>query len=174
MKTPAATKTAKADPFQFSWNVSNTGPTIPADGIAEPTTTGSTLTRSFQYPGLYHVALTGSNSKGSCNDNITVSVAPPAAAVPATVDALAAAASQSSPQTASALNAPNNDYVVLPFEETGMQGGSQVNLPYNAQIPYNSLNAQVIQNRGAQIHLDSTSFFDTILDDRNGRRQELG
>jgi hypothetical protein len=36
-------------------------------------------------------------------------------------------------------------YVVLPFEEMGMQGGSQVNLPYNVMLPYNSLNAQVIQ-----------------------------
>ncbi|MEQ1530516.1 MAG: hypothetical protein ABL925_14470, partial [Methylococcales bacterium] len=36
-------------------------------------------------------------------------------------------------------------YVVMPFEDTGMEGGSQVTLPFNNLNPYNALNAQVLQ-----------------------------
>jgi hypothetical protein len=35
--------------------------------------------------------------------------------------------------------------VVFPFEDMGMEGGSQINVPFNALFPYNALNAQVLQ-----------------------------
>lgn len=138
-----AGKTAKKDPLTFSWHISDQVPSFKASAGSATPYTGNTLEHEFNYPGLYQVKLNGSNSTGSCSDNIMVSVAPTSA--PPTVDALAANAKGKTPAAATALNAPENAYVVLPFEETGMQGGSQVNLPYNPLIPYNALNAQVIQ-----------------------------
>lgn len=154
-----ASKTAKTDPLQFRWNVSNTGPTLPAnDTVIEPTAIGSTLTHSFSSPGLYQVALTGSNAGGTCNDNITVSVSP--STTPSKVEALAAAAKATAPATGSALNAATGSYVVLPFEETGMQGGSQINLPFNPMIPYNSLNAQILVKEAHKPQLRSNAEVD--------------
>lgn len=129
---------------KLSWRISNTGPTLPANNtVIEPTASGSTLEHTFDNPGLYRVDLNGTNSSGSCSDSITVSVAP--SAVPKTVKSLAAAAAKSAPKIASTLKAADGSYVVLPFEETGMQGGSQINLPFNPMIPYNSLNAQILK-----------------------------
>ncbi|WP_367155582.1 PKD domain-containing protein [Methylomonas sp. HYX-M1] len=137
-----ASKTSKKDPLSFSWMVSNTGPTVTASATQTPTATGNSLSHTFDYTGLYRVDLKGSNSAGTCSDSVTVSVAPTSSP---SSEALAASAKSSAPAAASALNTADGGYVVLPFEETGMQGGSQVNLPYNPLIPYNSLNAQVIQ-----------------------------
>jgi len=138
-----ASKTSKKDPLSFSWMVGNTGPTVTANATLTPTATGNSLSHTFGYTGLYRVDLKGSNSAGTCSDSVTVSVAP--TSWPGSVDALAASAKSAAPAAASALNTADGGYVVLPFEETGMQGGSQVNIPYNPLIPYNSLNAQIIQ-----------------------------
>jgi hypothetical protein len=112
-----SSKTAKTDPLQFSWSVSNSGATIVADGNSGPTIQGNTLNQTFKFPGLYHVALNGKNSAGSCKDDIIISVAPTTA--PSTVAKLAADATATVPETASALKATDGSYVLLPFEETG-------------------------------------------------------
>ncbi|MEQ1529750.1 MAG: PKD domain-containing protein [Methylococcales bacterium] len=38
-----------------------------------------------------------------------------------------------------------NALVVFPFEDMGMEGGSQISIPFNPLVPFNALNAQVIR-----------------------------
>ncbi|NOS88224.1 MAG: PKD domain-containing protein [Methylococcaceae bacterium] len=115
------------------------------DGAADQKT--NTANHKFDQVGRYRVVLKGIDTAGNkvCNDDVVVSVIPAAGTNPnGKVPELA------KPKVASAMPGANgaNDngaYVVLPFEETGMQGGSQVHLPYASMINYNALNAQVIQ-----------------------------
>jgi hypothetical protein len=49
--------------------------------------------------------------------------------------------------------------VVFPFEDMGMEGGSQINIPFNPLVPYNALNAQVLQKIPNKPKLlDSTNY----------------
>jgi hypothetical protein len=155
--TTKAAKTGKAS-SSFSWYVSDNVPSLTSDAQPHPSATGNTLSHQFKYPGLYRVSLTGSNSGGTCSDEVMVSVEPSGA--PASVDSLASAARSSASANASALNAEDGGYVVLPYEETGMQGGSQIHLPYNAMINYNSLNAQVVKKDPHKPPLVSSSSID--------------
>jgi hypothetical protein len=129
---PAAIKTKKA--VTHTWSIS--------DGTADIAT--SNASHVFTSAGRYKVTLKSTAASGAqCTDDVIISVIPPATTNPGRVP------EQAKPASASAM--PNNGgndngaYVVLPFEEMGMQGGSQISLPYNAMINYNSLNAQVIQ-----------------------------
>ena len=99
----------------------------------------------FKDVGKFRVTLKVTNGANQCLDETMVSVIPPSSANPngKVGERPAPALGEALPKA----DGSNDEkaYVVLPFEEMGMQGGSQVNLPYNVMIPYNSLNAQVIQ-----------------------------
>ncbi|MCX7098619.1 MAG: PKD domain-containing protein [Methylococcales bacterium] len=115
------------------------------DGSAEQKTT--TASNLFDQVGRYRVTLKGLDSVGNkyCSDDVVVSVIPAAGTNPnGKVPELAKPSVASAMPTTDGKN-DNGAYVVLPFEEMGMQGGSQVHLPYASMINYNSLNAQVIQ-----------------------------
>jgi hypothetical protein len=110
-------------------------------GDGAPEATAAQFDHPFPHSGRYRIALTVKDNAGhQCIDDVVVAVAPPKGANP-----YGKVAERAAPGRAEALNAPDGAYVVLPFEETGMQGGSMIHLPYNPLIPYNALNAQVIQ-----------------------------
>lgn len=129
-------KVDKKATIQYQWNFGDA-----------TTGTGATLSHTYQFPGQYLVQLTGSISTGNqCSDSVIVSVAPMSGTNPN--PPLKAAVPE--PAKASAMPTKDkvndeNAVVVFPFEEGGLQGGSQVNTPYNAMFPYNALNAQVIR-----------------------------
>ena len=108
----------------------------------------SSFNHQFTSAGKYRVILKVTDGANQCMDDLFVSVIPPAGTNPN-----GKVKEQTAPSVAESMYKVNgtkvaNDagaYVVLPFEETGMQGGSQIHLPYNVMIPYNSLNAQVLQ-----------------------------
>lgn len=131
----AVSKNKSAPASQFTWDM--------GDGDAEAT--GNSITHTYTHAGLYRVVLNGSAGTGLCADDTLISVAPananpnpPVAQSGATPDKAAGMPGVGGPNDTDA-------YVVFPFEDTGMQGGSQVTLPYNSLTPYNALNAQVIQ-----------------------------
>ncbi|MGZ8215841.1 PKD domain-containing protein [Methylomagnum sp.] len=107
----------------------------------------SSVSHAFNLAGLYQVMAVGTDASGAeCADAITVSVAPP----PGTNPNPPVSEPVARPAKAAAMPGTNgaNDrdaLVVFPFEDTGMEGGSQINIPYNALFPYNALNAQVIR-----------------------------
>lgn len=127
-------KVRKSTAIDYTWTVNDrleTMEEVKADGFSH----------EFPHAGQYRVTLKTDDGAGHvCTDQVTVSVRPPAGANPN-----AKVGEQPAPGLAEALNTPDNAYVVLPFEETGMLGGSMIHLPYNPLIPYNALNAQVIQ-----------------------------
>jgi hypothetical protein len=108
----------------------------------------SSMNHQFTSPGRYRVTLKVTDKNSQCLDDVIVSVIPPKG-----TNSNGKVKEQTAPSVAGSLykvkgKTISNDagaYVVLPFEETGMQGGSQIHLPYNAMIPYNSLNAQVLK-----------------------------
>lgn len=113
------------------------------DGTADSPTANTN--HLFKDIGKYRVTLKVTNGANQCLDETMVSVIPPSSANPN-----GKVGERPAPALGEALPKADgsNDkgaYVVLPFEEMGMQGGSQVTLPYDVMIPYNSLNAQVIQ-----------------------------
>lgn len=126
----AAAKAKKKVTLDYLWTVS--------DG-SEPSKT-SNFSHQFNHAGQYRVMLNVADSTGNqCADDVVVRVVPPNA------NPYPKVSERPAPATAEALNAADGAYVVMPFEETGMQGGSQVTLPYNPLIPYNTLNAQVFK-----------------------------
>lgn len=129
--TATTGKLKKGVSVDYRWNMGDGSPELTAASFEYP----------FAHAGSYRVTLSATDSNGNrCSDDLVVSVAPPAGTNP-----YGKVGERPGAGPAEALNAPDGSYVVLPFEETGMQGGSMINLPYNPLIPYNSLNAQVIQ-----------------------------
>ncbi len=116
------------------------------DGSADQKT--NLVNHKFDQVGRYRVTLNAVDTNGltQCSDDVIVSVIPPATVNPGKVTELAKPGIAAAMPKADGTN-DKDAYVVLPFEEMGMQGGSQVHLPYNAMINYNSLNAQVIQKK---------------------------
>jgi PKD repeat protein len=120
------------------------------------------INHAFSHAGLYKVKATGLDSTGliQCTDSITVSVTPPAGT---NIHAPVAETSVT-PNLASAMPGKNGEndtdaIVVFPFEDMGMEGGSQINIPFNPLVPYNALNAQVLQKIPNKPKLlDSTNY----------------
>lgn len=120
----------------YTWNFGDGSTTNGQSGVSH----------TYSSQGLYRVSMTGENTGGEqCSDAVMVSVAPPANAIPAAVTEVA-------PRPATAAAMPKDDgsndrnaLVVFPFEEMGMEGGSQINVPFNPLFPYNAMNAQVIK-----------------------------
>jgi hypothetical protein len=110
-------------------------------GDGSPDMSSAKFNHTFQYAGQYRITLQVNNKAGNrCSDDVVVMVAPPAGSNPNPK-----VSERPKPSTAEALKSPTGSWIVLPFEETGMQGGSMINLPFNPMIPYNNLNSQVIQ-----------------------------
>ncbi|MEQ1529751.1 MAG: PKD domain-containing protein [Methylococcales bacterium] len=146
----ATFKTKRGVTPTYLWSVS--------DGSADQTT--ATFNRPFSAPGRYKVTLKVNAGGNQCTDDVIVSVIPqganPYGKVP---ESPAPGVGGAMPQGA------QNDadaYVVLPYEELGMQGGSQIHLPYNAMINYNSLNAQVIQKKAHKPPIVPSSSVDVV------------
>ncbi len=102
----------------------------------------------FSHAGLYQINAVGVDAKDTqCSDSILVSVTPPAGTNPNPP------VSESGARPASASGMPNNGQndanaiVAFPFEDMGMEGGSQINIPFNPLVPYNALNAQIIRKK---------------------------
>jgi hypothetical protein len=104
----------------------------------------ASINHSFPTVGKFLVQLTVTDGANQCSDDMTVSVIPPAGTNPngKVPEEIAPVLGGGMPKGA---NNDNDALVVFPYEEMGMQGGSQIHLPYNAMINYNSLNAQVIK-----------------------------
>lgn len=120
---------AKGTKLDYSWVIGS--------GMTE-TMTAPNFDHPFPNAGNFLATLTVTDAAGNrCSDSVAVSVSP-------NVNT-GKVSERPKAGNAEALKAPNNAYVVLPFEEMGMQGGSMIHLPYNPLIPYNALNAQVIQ-----------------------------
>lgn len=129
--TASTGKLKRGTTVNYAWSLGDGSPAMTVPSFDYP----------FPHSGRFRVTLNATDSNGnSCSDDVMVSVAPPAGTNPNGKVPERAKAGQ-----AEALKAPDGAYVVLPFEETGMQGGSMVNLPYNPLVPYNALNAQVVQ-----------------------------
>ncbi|MEQ1620364.1 MAG: PKD domain-containing protein [Methylococcales bacterium] len=115
------------------------------DGSSD--TNKPSVPHTFNYAGLYLVTAVGHGANDAqCTDAVTVSVAPPAGTNPNSP----VQESGDRPKAAAAMptKTKENDrdaIVVFPFEDMGMEGGSQINIPFNALYPYNALNAQVIR-----------------------------
>ncbi len=128
----------------FASETTKTGSYVWSMGDGSADETQATVNHKFTDAGKYRVQLAVTNNGMQCTDEIMVSVVPPAGTNPNPK-----VSEQPQPALASAMpkGAANdtNAVVVLPFEETGMQGGSQITLPYNPLTPYNALNAQVIK-----------------------------
>ncbi len=115
----------------YTWNLGNGQDEVAGQGI----------TPVFDQTGQFRVVLQGLASNGQrCSDDVIVMVKPPANANPNPK-----VRESSMPLAGNALKAKDGAWVVLPFEETGMQGGSMVNLPFNPMVPYDALNAQLIK-----------------------------
>jgi hypothetical protein len=110
------------------------------------TSTQSLFNQQFNHAGKYRVILTVNDKGTQCTDDVLVSVIPPKGTNPNKVPEQAAPKIGEAMPTKSGGN-DTDAYVVLPFEDMGMQGGSQIQIPYNALVPYNALNAQVLQKK---------------------------
>lgn len=123
--------------LSFDWDM--------GDGTQE--TNKLSVPHTYKFAGLYLVTAQGHDaSGGQCADAVTVSVAPPAGANPNPP----VAESGARPKVGAGMPGvgganDTNAYVVFPFEDTGMQGGSQVTQPYSSMTPYNALNAQILK-----------------------------
>ena len=128
---------SKTKLMSFDWNF--------GDGAKD--TDKALASHTFKAPGLYRVTATGETKDGKvCMDSVTVSVVPGAGTNPYPKVA------ESGDRPALGSGMPSADgkndvgaLVIFPFEDTGMEGGSQINIPYNVMVPYNALNAQVIR-----------------------------
>lgn len=140
----------KAVPTSYKWFINDAGTLVKNSGSLADSGTGSTLNHAFAHAGLYQVQVVASNASGSCSDDVLVSVAP-------LVSNTSSVKEAPKPLTAEALKDDKNAFVVLPFEDTGMQGGSKMHLPYNPLLPYNQFNAQVIQKKEHKPPLISSS-----------------
>lgn len=134
---------------------------------------GSSTSHTFGKVGSYRVIMVGEAAGKQCQDDLTVSV------VPATnVNPHAKVTEKEAPAVAAAMPKGNStgehDIVVLPFEETGMQGGSQINLPYNAMINYNSLNAQIIQKEKSKPPLKTKDDVDIVYSAASNAKDPVG
>ncbi len=112
--------------------------------------TQSLFNQQFNNPGKYRVTLTVNNKGSQCVDDVLVSVIPPKGTNPNGKVAEHAPPTLGEAMPKEKSGKVTNDegaYVVLPFEDMGMQGGSQIQIPYNALVPYNALNAQVLQKK---------------------------
>jgi hypothetical protein len=126
----AAAKAKKNVTLDYLWNLS--------DG--SPASEALRFSHQFHHAGQYRVTLNVADSTGNqCADDVVVRVVPPNA------NPYPKVSEQPAPAVAEALNAADGAYVVMPFEDTGMQGGSQITLPFNPLTPYNALNAQVLK-----------------------------
>ncbi|GDX85071.1 hypothetical protein LBMAG43_11130 [Methylococcaceae bacterium] len=105
----------------------------------------ATTNHQFTSVGKFLVELTVTDGSNQCSDNMTISVIPPIGTNPngKVPEQVAPKIGEGMP-TKSGGN-DTDALVVFPYEEMGMQGGSQIHLPYNSMINYNSLNAQVIK-----------------------------
>lgn len=118
------------------------------DGTGDVNQAG--LNHQFTGVGKYSVMLKVTDGVNQCIDEVQVSVIPPKGTNPngKVKEQLAPKVAEAMPQVDKSGKVTGNDenaLVVLPYEDMGMQGGSQIHLPYNAMINYNSLNAQVIE-----------------------------
>ncbi len=124
----------------YVWSISDG-----SDDVAQ-----QTFNHPFPSVGKYRVILKVTNNGVQCLDDVMVSVIPPKGTNPngKVPEHAPPTLGEALPKDkAGKVTNDEGAYVVLPFEEMGMQGGSQVNLPYNVMIPYNSLNAQVLQKK---------------------------
>ncbi|NJD08095.1 MAG: PKD domain-containing protein, partial [Methylococcaceae bacterium] len=131
----AAAKKVKGSEPEFSWDL--------GDGSSA---TGASVSHKYDFAGIYKVVLTGTAGEARCSDDLRVSVAPAAGTNPNPK------VSEQGERPAVGAAMPGADgsndkdaYVVMPYEETGMEGGSQINIPFNPMVPFNAMNAQVIQ-----------------------------
>jgi hypothetical protein len=114
--------------------------------------TQSLFNQQFNNAGKYRVTLTVNDKGNQCTDDVLVSVIPPKGTNPngKVKEPLAPKIAEAMPKVDKSGKVTGNDedaYVVLPFEDMGMQGGSQIQIPINTLVPYNALNAQVLQKK---------------------------
>jgi hypothetical protein len=121
----------------------------------------ASVNHQFTAAGKYRVTLSVTNSAGECLDDVLVSVIPPKGTNPN-----GKVTERTAPTIGEAMPIEKNGKItndidalaVLPYEDMGMQGGSQISLPYNAMINYNALNAQVLKKvEHKPVLLDDTS-----------------
>ncbi|MDD5753794.1 MAG: PKD domain-containing protein, partial [Methylococcales bacterium] len=124
-------------------------------------TTQAVVNHQFTAAGKYRVTLKVTDGENQCLDDVLVSVIPPKGTNPN-----GKVKEQSAPVLGGAMpiekaGKVTNDtdaLAVLPYEDMGMQGGSQISLPFNPMINYNALNAQVVQKvEHKPVLLDDTS-----------------
>lgn len=134
---------------------------------------GPSTSHTFGKVGSYRVIMVGEAAGKQCQDDMTVSVIPAS-----NVNPNAKVTEKPAPAVAAAMpqgsSTGEHDIVVLPFEETGMQGGSQINLPYNAMINYNSLNAQIIQKERSKPPLKTQSDVDIVYSAASSTKDPVG
>ncbi|NJC89228.1 MAG: PKD domain-containing protein [Methylococcaceae bacterium] len=128
----ATAKAGKKAELSYSWQLSG-------KALAG---TDPNVSQTFSHPGRYRMVVNVNDGSGrSCSDDVMVSVSP-AGTLPAKVsEPTQAAVGYAMPKSGNG----ENDYVVLPYDEYGMMGGSMINFPYNPLIPFNGLNAQVLK-----------------------------
>ena len=158
---------SKAAPTSYKWYVNDAGTLVKNTGSLADSGTGSTLNHPFAHAGLYQVQVVGSNASGTCSDDVLVSVAPLLSNPSAVKEA-------PKPSTAEALKVDKGAYVVLPFEDTGMQGGSKNFLPYNPMLSYNQFNAQVVQKKEHKPPLLSSSDVNVVYSAASNPNDPLG
>ncbi len=148
----AAIKSKKGSAPSYTWSIS--------DGSADVAT--ASTNHVFKSPGRFKATLTVATANGkTCTDDVVVSVVPAGGTNPFGK----VSESLPAPKIAGAMPQNGGDvdaYVVLPYEELGMQGGSQIHLPYNSMINYNALNAQVIQKKEHKPPIVSNSSVDVV------------
>lgn len=127
---------SKSKGLNYSWDFGDGGKATGQSGVSH----------AYKTPGLFVVTAVGEDVNGAqCTDAVTVSVAPPQGSNPK-----GAVPESARPKIAAGMPGKNGEndkdaVVVFPFEDMGMQGGSQINIPFNPLVPYNAMNAQVIQ-----------------------------
>jgi hypothetical protein len=123
----------------------------------------ASLNHQFTDAGKYRVQLKVTDGANQCFDERIVSVIPPKGTNPngKVKEQTAPKVAEAMPKVDKTGKVTGNDenaLVVLPYEDMGMQGGSQIHLPYNSMINYNALNAQVIKKvEHKPVLLDDTS-----------------
>jgi len=144
----------------YTWNFGN----------GQDDVTGASLSRTFDQTGQFRVTLKGSTPSGQgCADDVIVMVKPPAGTNPDPK-----VKERTAPGIASALKAKDGSWVVLPFEETGMQGGSMVNLPYNPMVPYDALNAQIMKKVKGKPEFGSPDQFSVFYSAASSKKDPVG
>lgn len=131
---------------------------------------GQSITPTFAQTGQFRVTLEASTPTGQrCADDVIVMVKPPASANPNPK-----VTERTLPLAASALKAKDGAWVVLPFEETGMQGGSMVNLPFNPLVPYDALNAQLMKKVKGKPEFGSPDQFGVFYSAASNKKDPVG